>query len=216
MKKIALFTLIILGCSNHDNHNTHDTNDTGARIIGADAGVGPEHIVPDENYEYACALTYVQIPYNNSPGDAGIEVELYSHRLWSMPVRRFKGSDSHWISIVEPYGSIPPELNNVDFSNPNEGVYAIITLNDGTELMNQTVRPLSRGSSSHAEWQICESYNCGPNGCQTYPEPDNAKWVCQSIFNADGLNKCPCIFNVNGYTYCDLKDDPEEAIEEAP
>ena len=216
MKKIIFTAAILMSCSGETSKDSADVvEDIGPRILTTDVGVQPETHEPDEDYDFACSLTYVQIPYNNVDQNTGIETELYSHRLWSMPVRRLKESSGPWIAFVETYGSTLPNLHNFDPSDPEDAVYASIILEDGTELFDQSVRAMASGLSGN-EWHVCESYNCGPNGCQTYPMPNSSDWSCQSIFNEDGLDNCPCIFNDNGYTYCDLSNDQEEETGETP
>lgn len=215
MKKIILASVFFAGCSNEPVSN-NVLEDAGARILVTDTEVGPENIEPDQDYEYACALTYVQVPYTNTDPSTLIETTLYSHRLWSMPVKRLKETTGHWIAFTETYGITLPDLGNFDFSIADDSMYADIIFNDGTILRDQTVRPTSSGLSG-GEWQVCESYSCGPNGCQTAPDPNEQDWSCQSIFNDNGLDNCPCIFNDNGYTYCDLTNDQEkEASGEEP
>ena len=221
MKKLILVTALLLSCSEVSNKDTGDTfgdtsridHDGGAQILNPDAGPDLANKMPDESYVYACAMTYVQIPYINRDPDTGIETEMYSHQLWSMPVKRYEESDGFWIAFGEHHGETPPRVNNADFysdSNEENTAYANIVLEDGTELYDQLVRPEKLTNNSQREWQVCETYHCGPNGCQTYPQFANEDWKCQSLFNDNDLDKCPCIFNDNGYTHCDLNHGQEE------
>jgi len=226
MKKLILMTTLLLCCSDAQNTNTGDILDGmsrmndhngGGRILNPDTGPDFINKVPNENYVYACAMTYTQIPYINTDSDTGIEIEMYSHQLWSMPVKRYEDSDGPWVAFGEYHGVVPPRVNNADFfaDSVNENTtYANIILEDGAELYDQLVRPEKiAGGTDKREWQVCETYHCGPNGCQTYPQFESNDWKCQSLFNDNDLDKCPCIFNDNGYTYCDLSHDQEEETE---
>jgi hypothetical protein len=226
MKKLILATVLLLNCSDVQNNGINDTFDTasriddrggGAHIIDPDAGLDLVNKIPDKNYVYACAMTYVQIPYINTDPETSIEIEMYSHQLWSMPVKRYEESNGFWIAFGEHHGEAPPWVNNADFyadSNEENTAYANIILADGTELYDQLVRPGKRtNENNQREWQVCETYSCGPNGCQTYPQFQSEDWKCQSLFNDEDLDKCPCIFNDSGYTYCDLNHGQEEETE---
>ena len=226
MKKCILATALLISCSGAQDKDTGDAfvdvprignYDGGASVLNPDVDLDLASKEPDENRVYGCAMTYVQIPYVNTDPDTGIETEMYSHQLWSMPVKRYKDSGGSWIAFGEHHGEAPPWINNADFyadSNEENTTYANIILADGTELYDQLVRPekLATGNN-HREWQVCETYRCGPNGCQTYPQFESGDWKCQSLFNDEILDKCPCIFNDSGYTYCDLNHGQEEETE---
>ena len=189
----------MIGCSNESH--TKDVGFDGGQIELADTDTGAfnfDTAEVDSSEEYGCAKVFVQIPYENSNNDAGILHTMYSHKLWSIPVRRAKGTTT-WIAFDSGRSLLIPELGNADFSvDEDNTIYAIIITPDGIELIDQEVRPELVG-----EWEVCEEYPCGADGCQSHPEFSSHEWKCYSTSSVD---KCACTFNVNKFAYCQAEN----------
>jgi len=213
MKKLLVILLFVIGCAGDDT--PQDSGDAFAdvdRIGEFDGGSDVLNLGdpgPNEFSEYGCAKVFVQIPYEIRNEALDEPITMYSHRLWSVPVRRDKRSENNkWIAFHANQGTEIPRIGNADFSSEeNDTVYAIVILPDGTELIGQAVKPekwTSIGISSY-RWQICEEYICGVDGCQSHPDFENHTWKCYDLdlgnATADAESRCPCSFD-NDYAYC--------------
>lgn len=200
MKKLLIILLFILiGCSNETHTETTDAG--GVQINLTDTSTDAfnfDTAEVDSNEEYGCAKVFVQIPYENLNNDAGISHIMYSHKLWSIPVRRTIGTE-RWIAFDSGRSLLIPELGNADFSiDEDNTIYAIVITPNGTELIDQEVRPELIG-----EWEVCEEYSCGADGCQSHPEFSSSEWAC---YSTNSIDKCACTFNDNKFSHCLVED----------
>lgn len=206
---VAILLMTIFICCDSPKKGIENIGgEDGGRIISIDVDIDDEgsETEVNENYQYACAKAYIQIPYDTRNPDTGETSTIVSHQLLSVPVMKsILSEDNRWYAISTEFNVDMPEASNAG----DEGeVYAILILEDETILYDQIILP-----TPELTWQVCELLYCGQEGCQNHEGFEHENWSCSITQNrstqSDNLNKCPCMFNDAGYPFCDVRYDKE-------